>query len=200
MAVKPSRSCGTPFPWPGGRDETRLILTISAHKINTPMGADPAEAARAAPPDLVAGRVTCFDRNFPGYDLITAILHAGGHVIARVKEDISLGFEDGPSRGWLPGDGTAVSETCTVITTLLNHRAAPAGQVRDTYLTRWSASETTLGEDKATIAGAGNRTSGPVLRSTRARDSLVVCWHGKPSRLLPQARGIASTLWRRGWR
>jgi hypothetical protein len=112
-------------------------------------------------PDLVAGRVTCFDRNFPGYDLITAILHAGGHVIARVK-GISLGFEDGPGHGWLPdgsrmtwlnapsgkkadrlpvraaehnvtlpGDGTAVSETCTVITTLLDHRAAPAGQVRD---------------------------------------------------------------------
>ena len=37
------------------------------------------------PPDLAAGRVICFDRNFPGYDLITAILHAGGHVIARVK-------------------------------------------------------------------------------------------------------------------
>src|SRR5208282_3127296 len=36
-------------------------------------------------PDLVAGRVICFDRNFPGYDLITAILRAGGHVVARVK-------------------------------------------------------------------------------------------------------------------
>ena len=109
-------------------------------------------------PDLFAGRVTCFDRNFPGYDLITAILDAGGHVIARVKEGISLPF-DGPDRGWLPdgsrmtwlnapsgkkadrlpvraaehnvimpaGDGTEeASETCTVITTLLDHRAAPA--------------------------------------------------------------------------
>ena len=28
-------------------------------------------------PDLVAGRVICFDRNVPGCDLITAILHAG---------------------------------------------------------------------------------------------------------------------------
>ena len=158
-------------------------------------------------PDLVAGRVTCFDRNFPGYDLITAILHAGGHVIARVKEGISLGFEDGPGRGWLPdgsrmtwlnapsgrkadrlpvraaehnvtlpGDGTAVSETCTVITTFLDHRAAPAGQVRDTYLTRWSASETTFGEGKATIAGAGNRTSGPVLRSGSPRLVIQEAW------------------------
>jgi hypothetical protein len=55
-------------------------------------------------PDLFAGRVTCFDRNFPGHDLITAILDAGGHVIARVKEGISLGFEDGPGRGWLPDE------------------------------------------------------------------------------------------------
>ena len=52
-----------------------------------------------------------------------------------------------------------------MITTLLDHRAAPADQVRDTYLTRWSAAETTFGEDKTAITGAGNRTSGPVLRS-----------------------------------
>jgi hypothetical protein len=51
-------------------------------------------------PDLVAGRVICFDRNFPGYDLITAILHAGGHVAARVKAGISLPME--PGGGWLP--------------------------------------------------------------------------------------------------
>ena len=47
-------------------------------------------------PDLFAGRVTCFDRNFPGYDLIMAIIRAGGHVIARMKEGISLDFQDGP--------------------------------------------------------------------------------------------------------
>ena len=160
-------------------------------------------------PELFAGRVICFDRNFPGYDLITAILHAGGHVIARVKEGISLGFEAGPDRGWLPdgsrmtwlnapsgrksgrlpvraaehnvilpaGGGTEEpSETCTVITTLLDHRAAPADQVRDTYLTRWSASETTFGEDKTAIAGAGNRTSGPVLRSGRPRLVIQEAW------------------------
>jgi hypothetical protein len=68
------------------------------------------------------------------------------------------------------GDGTGQpSETRTVITTLLDHQAAPADQVRETYLTRWSASETTFGEDKTTITGAGNRTSGPVLRSGSPR-------------------------------
>jgi Flp pilus assembly protein TadG len=160
-------------------------------------------------PDLFAGRVTCFDRNFPGHELITAILEAGGHVIARVKEGISLPFQDGPDRGWLPdgsrmtwlnapsgkkadrlpvraaehnaimpsGDGKdSPSETCTVSTTLLDHRTAPADAVRDAYLTRWSASETTFGEDKATIAGAGNRTSGPVLRSGSPRLVIQEAW------------------------
>jgi Insertion element 4 transposase N-terminal len=159
-------------------------------------------------PELFAGLVVCFDRNFPGYDLITAILQAGGHVIARVKEGISLPF-DGPDRGWLPdgsrmtwlnappgkkqdrlpvraaehnvilpsGDGTGeASETCTIITTLLDHQTAPAGQVRDTYLTRWSASETTFGEDKSAITGAGNRTSGPVLRSGSPRLVIQEAW------------------------
>jgi Insertion element 4 transposase N-terminal len=70
-------------------------------------------------PDLVAGRVICSGRNFPGYDLIMAILDAGGHIIARVKEGISLGFDDGPGRGWLP-DGSRL--------TWLN---APSGKNQD---------------------------------------------------------------------
>jgi Insertion element 4 transposase N-terminal len=157
-------------------------------------------------PELFAGRVTCFDRNFPGYDLITAILDAGGHVVARVSATVALPLAEGG--GWLPdgsrmtwlnapsgkkqdrlpvraaehnvilpcGDGNEVSETCTVITTLLDHQAAPAGQVRETYLTRWSASETTFGEDKTTITGAGNRTSGPVLRSGSPRLVIQEAW------------------------
>ena len=159
-------------------------------------------------PDLFAGCVVCFDRNFPGHDLIMAILQAGGQVIARVKEGISLPF-GGPGRGWLPdgsrltwlnapsgnkegrlpvraaehnvtmpgaGGDEQASQTCTVITTVLDHEAAPAGQVRDAYLTRWSASETTFGEDKSTIAGAGRRTSGPVLRSGSPRLVIQEAW------------------------
>jgi hypothetical protein len=157
-------------------------------------------------PDLFAGRVTCFDRNFPGYDLITAILDAGGHVVARVSATVALPLA--PGGGWLPDgsrmtwlnapsgkkqdrlpvraaehnavlpcrDGKEVSETCTVITTLLDHEAAPADAVREAYLTRWSASETTFGEDKATITGAGNRTSGPVLRSGSPRLVISEAW------------------------
>ncbi len=158
-------------------------------------------------PDLLAGRVVCFDRNFPGHELVTAILHSGGHVVARVSATVALPLEEGG--GWLPdgsrmtwlnapsgkkedrlpvraaehnavmprGNGTEeVSETCTVITTLLDYRAAPAEAVRETYLTRWSASETTFGEDKATITGAGNRTSGPVLRSGSPRLVIQEAW------------------------
>ena len=157
-------------------------------------------------PDLFAGRVTCFDRNFPGYDLITAILDAGGHVVARVSATVALPLA--PGGGWLPdgsrmtwlnapsgkkqdrlpvraaehnavlpcGDGKEVTETCTVISTLLDHQAAPAAAVREAYLTRWSASETTFGEDKATITGAGNRTSGPVLRSGSPRLVISEAW------------------------
>jgi hypothetical protein len=176
-------------------------------------------------PDLFAGRVTCFDRNFPGYDLITAILDAGGHVIARMKEGISLGFQDGPDRGWLPdgsrmswlnapsgneqdrlpvrvaehnaamprGDGKEeVSETCTVITTLLDHQAAPAEAVREAYLTRWSASETTFGEDKTTITGAGNRTSGPVLRSGCPRLVIQEAWAWLTATQLTRASAAAA--------
>jgi hypothetical protein len=174
-------------------------------------------------PELFAGRVTCFDRNFPGHELITAILDAGGHVVARVSATVALPLEAGG--GWLPdgsrltwlnapsgkkedrlpvraaehnavlprGDGTEeVSETCTVITTLLDHEAAPADAVRETYLTRWSASETTFGEDKTTIAGAGNRTSGPVLRSGSPRLVISEAWAWLTATQLVRAAAAAA--------
>jgi Insertion element 4 transposase N-terminal len=174
-------------------------------------------------PDLFAGRVTCFDRNFPGHGLITAILDAGGHVLARAGEGVALPLE--PGGGWLPDgsrlswlnapsgkeedrlpvrvtehsavisceDGTEeVSETCTVITTLLDHQAAPAGRVRDTCLTRWSASETTFGEDKTTITGAGNRTSGPVLRSGSPRLVIQEAWAWLTATQLVRASAAAA--------
>src|SRR5208283_3045980 len=137
-------------------------------------------------PDLFAGRVTCFDRNFPGYDLIMAILDAGGHVIARMREGISLDSEDGADRGWLR-DGSRMS--------WLN---APSGRredrlaVRETYLTRWSASETTFGEDKTTITGAGSRTSGPVLRSGSPRLVIQEAWAWLTATQLVRASAAAA--------
>ena len=75
-----------------------------------------------------------------------------------------------------PVRSNSASWRTTIITTLLDHEAAPADAVRDTYQTRWSASETTFGEDKTTITGAGNRTSGPVLRSGSPRLVISEAW------------------------
>ena len=107
-------------------------------------------------PELFAGRVTCFDRNFRGYELITAILDAGGHVIARVKEGISLGFQDGPDRGWLP-DGSRL--------TWLN---APSGKKRDRLPVR--AAEHNV------IMPAREGTAGP----PRPAPSSPPCWTTRP--------------------
>ena len=156
-------------------------------------------------PDLFAGRVFVFDRNFPGHKIITAIVDAGGHVVARVKSNLALPVTPG---GCLPdgsrlsclnapsgrkadalpvrvaehnvvlpcGDGQEVSETCTLISTLLDHQTVTAEQLRGAYQSRWPASETTFGEDKTTIAGAGDRTSGPVLRSGSPRLVIQEFW------------------------
>jgi hypothetical protein len=172
-------------------------------------------------PELFAGRVTCFDRNFPGYDLVTAILGAGGHVTARAGATLALPLApgggwlgDGSRLSWLnapsgkkedrlpvrvtehnavmPAEGEQASEACTLITTHLDHRAAPADQVREAYLTRWSASETTFGEDKSTITGAGNRTSGPVLRSGTPRLVIQEAWAWLTSTQLTRASEAAA--------
>jgi Transposase DDE domain len=159
-------------------------------------------------PGRFAHRVTMFDRNFPGHDLITAILLAEGHVIARVRGGISLPFQDTEDKGWLADgsrmswlnapsgkkedrlpvrvaehsalvtgkDGEEVSETCTLITTFLDEVTLPAAAIRQAYPARWTASETTFGEDKATITGAGRRTSGPVLRSGSPQLVLQEAW------------------------
>jgi len=144
-------------------------------------------------PELFAGRVFLMDRNFLGYHLITAILDAGGHLIMRVRAGINLPVtEDGwlpdgsrltyldepgghrvadrlPLRVAehnvvLPGTSGDVSETYTIATTLLDHREADAEALRTAYPMRWSASETTIGENKTTVTGAGPATT-PCLRS-----------------------------------
>ena len=174
-------------------------------------------------PDLFAGRVFTFDRNFPGHAIITAILDAGGHVVARAKSGLALPAAPGGG-GWLPdgsritwlnapsgkkadrlpvraaehnavlpcGDGQEVSETCTLITTLPDPGQASAEQVRGAYQSRWTASETTFGEDKTTIAGAGDRTSGPVLRSGTPRLVIQEFWAWMTATQLVRASAAAS--------
>src|ERR1039457_5986805 len=59
----------------------------------------------AGHPGLFAGRVFVVDRNFLGHELATAILDAGGHLVMRVKQGISLPAVPG---GWL-SDGSRMS-------------------------------------------------------------------------------------------
>jgi hypothetical protein len=64
-----------------------------------------------------------------------------------------------------PGpDGETVSELYCLASTLLDHQQFPADAIREAYPQRWSASETTIGENKTTVTGAGPCT-GPALRS-----------------------------------
>ena len=154
-----------------------------------------------------------------------AILDAGGHVIARMKEGISLDFEDGPDRGWLP-DGSRMSwlnapsgrKEDRLPVRVTEHNAvmpagdgqarsprpapssppcsitgpAPADAVREAYLTRWSAPETTFGEDKTAITGAGNRTSGPVPRSGSPRLVIQEAWAWLTAAQLARASAAAA--------
>ncbi len=131
------------------------------------------------------GRVFLVDRNFLGRDLIIAIRGCGAHLVMRVKAGVTLHFIE-----WLP-DGSylallgtgrraltvrvveydvavpgtdGVSELFCLATTLLDWQTHPAQAICDAYPQRWSASETTIGENKTTITDAGP-SRGPILRS-----------------------------------
>ena len=173
-------------------------------------------------PGLFSGRVFLIDRNFLGYHLITAILDAGGHLIMRVRAGIHLPVtEDGwlpdgsrltyldePARHRvadrlplrvaehnvvLPGsDGGEVSETYTIATTLLDHQAADAEALRAAYPMRWSASETTIGENKTTLTGAGPATT-PCLRSGEPELAYQELWAWLAATQLVRASAAAAT-------
>ncbi len=135
------------------------------------------------------GRLFLFDRNFLGAELIVKILAAGAHLLMRVKSDIAL-----PNLGWLPdgsyrsylrgpggkscipvrvaeydvaapaGAGPAGELYC-LVTDLADHHRYPASALAAAYPQRWTGSETTIKEHKATITDAGP-SRGPIFRST----------------------------------
>ena len=160
-------------------------------------------------PDLFAGRVTCFDRNFPGHELITRdpgrgrARHRPGerHGRAAAGRPAAAGCPTDPGMTWLNAPsgkkedrlpvrvaehnvGPArrrregeVSETCTVITTLLDHEAAPADAVRDAYLDQVER----VGDHVRRGQGHHHRRrephqSGPVLRSGSPRLVIQEAW------------------------
>ena len=130
------------------------------------------------------------DRNFLSWAFVQAV-HRGGHgahLVARAKDGLKLPivqrFGDGDYLSYLRSpdrrsrqtvrvveydltqpDGT-VSEVFCLVTTLLDPDRHPAADIRDLYPQRWSASESTIGENKSTITAAGP-SCGPILRSTR---------------------------------
>ncbi len=123
------------------------------------------------------------DRNFPGYKLIDRIRGCGAHLVMRLKAGISLELvqwlPDGSYLAWLgrtnprlvrvveydvdtPG---GVSELFCLATTLTDWQTYPAEQVAAVYPKRWTASETTIGENKTLVTDAGP-SRGPILRSS----------------------------------
>jgi hypothetical protein len=197
----------------------RAVLGAAADAVDTGEQTLVARLVRDHP-GLFAGRVFLMDRNFLGYDLITAILDAGGHLIMRVRAGIPLPLTDS---GWLPdgsrltylnepghhracdrlplrvaehnailpcGDGK-VSETYTIATTLLDHREADAEALRAAYPMRWAASETTIGENKTTITGAGPATT-PCLRSAEPDLIYQELWAWLAATQLVRAGGAAA--------
>jgi hypothetical protein len=128
------------------------------------------------------------DRNFLGVDLINAIHRdgRGAHLIMRVRSDINLPvaqeLPDGSYLSYLRAHGGKTRVAVRVITyrvylpdgtnsdefilatTLLDHTTHPAPDVANVYKQRWSAAETTIGENKTTITDAGP-SRGPILRS-----------------------------------
>jgi hypothetical protein len=135
------------------------------------------------PEVFCVGRVFCMDRNFPGYKLIDRIRGCGAHLVMRLKAGISLELvqwlPDGSYLAWLgrtnprlvrvveydvdtPG---GVSELFCLATTLTDWQTYPAEQVAAVYPKRWTASETTIGENKTLVTDAGP-SRGPILRSS----------------------------------
>ena len=142
--------------------------------------------ARHHPGVFAAGRLFLLDRNFPGFELVKEIRAAGAQLLMRMKSDVVLplleALPDGSYRSFLagrdcciplrvieyevtvPGRGGAEEEMFALATTLTDWQQYPAGELAGLYPRRWGASETTIGQDKSAITGAGP-SRGPILRS-----------------------------------
>jgi hypothetical protein len=156
------------------------------------------------------------DRNFLSFAFVQAV-HRGGqgaHLVARAKDTFKLPpvqrFGDGDYLSYLRSpdgrsrltvrvveydvtkpDGT-VSEVFCLVTTLLDPDRHPAADIRDLYPQRWSACETTIGENKSTITDAGP-SCGPILRSTQPDLVRQEFWAWLAATQLVRKTGYAAT-------
>jgi Insertion element 4 transposase N-terminal/Transposase DDE domain len=127
------------------------------------------------------------DRNFFSIDLVEAMHRrgAGAHVVMRMKAGVRLPvvqrLADGDYLSWIrtpdkrmltvrvveydviKADGT-ISELFCLLTTLTDQQRYSKHDIAGLYSQRWSAAETTIGENKTTITDAGP-SRGPILRS-----------------------------------
>jgi hypothetical protein len=152
---------------------------------------------RCHPAVFAAGRLFLIDRNFPGFELVKDIRAAGAHLLMRVKSDVVLplleALPDGSYRSFLagrdcciplrvveydvtvPGRDGGEDELFALATTLTDWQAYPAGELAGLYPRRWGASETTIGQDKSAITGAGP-SRGPILRSSTPHQVTQEMW------------------------
>lgn len=141
-----------------------------------------------SPQLFTPGHVYLFDRNFWSHDVIEKIHRRGkgAHFVIRIKEGIRLPvvtrLSEGDYLSYVPSpDGKhrvtvrvteydvvktdgELSELFCLAHTFLDPTEYPKEDIAALYPHRWSASETTIGENKSTITDAGP-SRGPILRS-----------------------------------
>ena len=138
------------------------------------------------------------DRNFFSIDLVEAIHRRGqgAHLVMRMKAGVRLPvvqrLGDGDYLSWIrtpdkrmltvrvveydvvKADGT-ISELFCLLTTLTDQQRYSSHDIAGLYSQRWSAAETTIGENKSTITDAGP-SRGPILRSQSPELVLQEIW------------------------
>ncbi len=162
-----------------------LAATVDASRVGeAPLTA---RLVAAHPHLFTPNDVYVCDRNFFSIDLVEAMHRrgAGAHLLMRMKAGVRLPvvqrLGDGDYLSWIrtpdkrmltvrvveydvvKADGT-ISELFCLLTTLTDQQRYCKQDIAGLYSQRWSAAETTIGENKSTITDAGP-SRGPILRS-----------------------------------
>lgn len=93
----------------------------------------------------------------------------------------------------VPGRDNGEDELYALATTLMDWRAYPAAELAASYPDRWNASETTIGQDKSAITGAGPST-GPILRSATPHQVIQEMWAWVTATQLLRIHGCRAVL------
>ena len=173
-----------------------LAATVDASRVGeAPLTA---RLVAAHPHLFTPNDVYICDRNFFSIDLVEAMHRrgAGAHLVMRMKAGIRLPvvqrLGDGDYLSWIrtpdkrmltvrvveydvvKPDG-ATSELFCLLTTLTDQQRYSKQDIAGLYSQRWSAAETSIGENKSTITDAGP-SRGPILRSESPELVLQEIW------------------------